>query len=478
MNVSSLYNNTYSYVSSFWKTTAPSVPLPLYSSPLEKAKHATKGKLTLNEICVVETGGGVGASHAMYVCAPVAMHGPDKLKECCQNLLKEAVSRGFKLLLVPTFSVNKEAGFHPIEAAEVVFAEIKNFLNIQSALKVRLITYKPANGKRDEDNYIAFKNIYDGVIKENPQFNDRLQLLEGEIQYMKGDCLVIPVGGMNYSARGAVCKAVEKAASEPKIEDDWEILEVKSDLLMDLSQCSQALEAMLIEGEKCYKLTAGEKRSLFTSLQVFTRQELIPEPLKTTKGNPSRIESAGEIFRELYLNSKGEFITDEAIAMAKLWNKNDPLQSFENENALTIHLDGIAAQGGATGGTSDLSLIIFKFLCAQKNIPVHTHFVNDEYSFLAICWKDEGMLCNILQTLSQIALEIDKNPVEALLNFLKQYPGKPFSINVGSFSPSKYSCTLKLCPSEKDFTIAIDHISPNYNVKNFEKHIRSYIEKK
>lgn len=75
-----------------WKTVTQQF------SPLQIAIAETNGKLRLNETTVIKLTGGVGAKHAMFVCAP--LHGIDELRHCYRTIFKAAVDNGVKLLSV------------------------------------------------------------------------------------------------------------------------------------------------------------------------------------------------------------------------------------------------------------------------------------------------------------------------------------------------------------------------------------------
>lgn len=176
----------------------------MINSPLEKVKSINIGILYLNSPVVIEScWKGMGAKKIMYMCGPLAKQGENSLRTCYRTILDKAVAEKANTILIPSFSTGK-GGFPHLTAAGIAVSEIQKFLADHKNLEVHIVTY--LNGsEKDENNWKAYNDIF----KNNTCA--QLKLVEGEIQNMKGDLIVVPMG-KNFRFPGSVCKAVEKAA--------------------------------------------------------------------------------------------------------------------------------------------------------------------------------------------------------------------------------------------------------------------------
>ncbi len=176
----------------------------MINSPLEKAKTINNGILYLNSPVVIEScWKGVGAKKIMYLCGPLAIHGENSLRTCYRTILDKAVAEKANTILIPSFSTGHR-GFSYSKAASIAVSEVQKFLADHKNLVIHIVTY--LNGsQKDVNNWKAYNDIF----QKNtcPQ----LKLVEGEIQNMEGDLIVVPVG-QNFRFPGSVCNAVENAA--------------------------------------------------------------------------------------------------------------------------------------------------------------------------------------------------------------------------------------------------------------------------
>jgi O-acetyl-ADP-ribose deacetylase (regulator of RNase III) len=186
-------------------------------SLVEKAKVASQGKLSGNQVVTVPTDKVIGFTKAMYICPPFndpSQSGVKALEQCYANIFAQAYKEKAKSIYLPTFSTNVKAGgfSHEIAASTALFQALQFITTYaDSNLEINFVIYSAKDGSfTDHDNGDAYEDQFGMYLDQQPlAVKERIKFLQDEIQTLEGDLIVIPVD-KDFKFLGKVAEAVEK----------------------------------------------------------------------------------------------------------------------------------------------------------------------------------------------------------------------------------------------------------------------------